>query len=444
MPDPNENRTQRKRIGELLVDGGYVTPGQVEHALQIQDTKNERIGNILIDLGYLSEEKFVDFLSSMPGIASIELSACEIEKEILDLVPSDLARRLELVPIGKLGNTLTVGMVCPLDDVGRANLEDALDLKIRPVLCSRTALLKAFDRYYGQSDEAVLAEGDLSGLEGPMKLRRVAKLVEEIEDLPTLPDILNRVTAVANDPDSSASDMAKVIATDGSLSAKVLRLANSPAYGFSREISDIQQAIALLGFRETQALAVTVSIFDHLIDRTVLDFREYWKHSYACATLAKLISFSQKAGGKEYAFISGLLHDIGKVLLAMEMRAKHKDAYELHVDTGIPILEAEEKVMGITHAEAGYLLAEHWLLPTAVAKAIRYHHSPNMEPESAGPATTVYLADLFCKAELHHLEDIEEFYGDVPNALGVLGISEDVFRKILRAYRGMASQIMTI
>ena len=443
MPDSTEDRTKRKRIGELLVDGGYVTPGQVEHALEIQDTKKERIGNILIDLGYLTEEKFVEFLSSMPGTASVELSACEIEKEILDLVPSDLARRLELVPIGKLGNTLTVGMVCPLDDVGRRNLEDALDLKIRAVLCSRTALLKAFDRYYGDSDDYATKKR-LSGLEGPMKLRRVAKLVEEIEDLPTLPYILSRVTAVVNDPESSASDLANVIATDGSLSAKVLRLANSPAYGFSREISDIKQAIALLGFRETQALAITVSVFDHLIDRSALDFREYWRHSYACATLAKLISFSQKVDGKEYAFISGLLHDIGKVVLAMKMRGKQKEAYELHSDTGILSLEAEEKVMGITHAEAGFLLAEHWLLPTAVAKAIRYHHSPDLDPESSGPATTIYLADLFSKAELHQLENIEKFYGDVPDALDTLGISEDVFRKILKAFRGMASQIKTI
>ena len=449
MVEPQEHVSDRKKIGELLVESGYVTPDQIDEALAVQKHRSERIANILIDLGYLSESDFLEFLGTIPGSASIELSACEIEREILDLVPADLARSLETVPIGKLGHSLTVAMVCPLDEAGRKELEEATDLKVRPVLCSRGAVYTALDRYYTVEESAetvqpseqalengASVEGDIecSDLEDALKLHRIAKLIEEIGEIPTLPTIIQAITDIVNDPDSSASDLANVISGDVGLSAKILKLANSAAFGFSREISDIQHAIALLGFRQTQALAMSVPVFETLIKLAAFDFQSFWRHSLRCAKLSRMLSLALTKRGIESAFVAGLLHDIGQVVFAMSVRGKQEQADALSSKENISSIEAEEKVLGITHAEIGYHLGEHWLLPTPLTTAIRYHHAPEIQPERQDISMVIFLADTFCDMKLSSLEQIDDLDEKTRGLLEELNMSSVAFKEALQAF----------
>jgi HD-like signal output (HDOD) protein len=423
----------KRRIGELLVEEGYVTAEQVHRALQVQKKQGGRIGTILMDLGYLTEQTFLEFLGTVSGTASVELSHCEIESDVLKLIPRETAWELEVVPIARMRNLLTIAMVCPLDAEGRARLEDVTKLRIKPVLCSKAAVRSALERYYNGEEPQLSqkAESETSTLEASLRLQRVGALVEQIEELPTLPEILGAISAVVNDPGSSASDLGRLIATDGALSAKVLKLANSPAFGFSRRVSDINQAVALLGFRETQALAMSASVFDYFAERAAFDFKAYWNHSFACATLARLICLKKR--GVETAFISGLLHDVGKLVLAMTMGGKQENANQLHKASGVPSLEAEEKVLGLTHAEVGYQLAEHWLLPVQVATAIRFHHAPESEPDPKGPAGAVFLADLFSRKKPSELQEavLDERTLQV---LKTLTIAVQDFRNTLRGF----------
>ena len=441
MTQPQKNNPEKKRIGELLVDSGYVTPNQVKEALDVQKRKHDRIASILIDLGYLSETDFLEFLGTMPGSASIELSACEIEREIIDLVPSGLARSLEVVPIGKLASTLTVAMVCPLDEAGCKELEGATDLKVRPVLCSRGAVYKALDRYYGKKEpeplQASVSEEDISDLDDMLKLRRAAKLVEEIGEIPTLPVIIQTISDIVNDPDSSASDLAKVIASDVGLSGKILKLANSAAFGFSREISEIQHAIALLGFRQTQALALSVPVFENLIKLASFDFQSFWSHSLRCATLSKLLSTALSGRDLDSTFVAGLLHDIGQVVFAMSVSGKQEEANRLQANTHIGPIEAEEKVLGVTHAEIGYHLGEHWLLPPTLTAAIRYHHSPELQPQPHDISGIVFLANSFCEMHTAQLRETEHFDEKTQKVLSDLNISPTVFIETLASFADM-------
>ncbi len=438
MAEPRESGPGKRRIGELLVEGGYVTIDQVNEALIIQKRRHERIANILIDLGYLSESDFLEFLGTIPGSASIELSACEIEREILDLVPAHLARSLETVPIGKLGQSLTVAMVCPLDEAGREKLEEATGLKVRPVLCSRGAVYTALDRYYTEEPAVAVSpagdDTDLSDLEDTLKLRRIARLIEEIGEIPTLPTIIQTITDIVNDPDSSAADLANVISGDVGLSAKILKLANSAAFGFSREISDIQHAIALLGFRQTQALAMSVPVFENLIKLAKFDFQSFWRHSLRCAKLSRLLSLALTSRGNDSAFVAGLLHDIGQVVFAMSVRGKQEQADALRSEARISPIEAEEKVLGITHAEIGYHLAEHWLLPPTLTAAIRYHHAPEMQPQPQDTSGVVFLANSFCDMKPAVFQQIEHFDEKTCAILGDLRISDAAFKEALQSF----------
>lgn len=435
---------RERKIGQLLAEEGYVTTEQVQQAFDIQKTKRERIWNILMDLGYLTETSFLEFLSAIPGIPSIEIMRLEIEKEILELIPGDLAIQLEAVPIGKLGSHLTVAMVCPLDEAGQEELERVTGLKVRPVLCSCSAVHTTLNRYYRKPEEievvGEIENGD-STLEGPLKLKRIAKLVEEIEELPTLPEILSVISSIVNDPDSSAEQLARVIATDGALSAKILKFANSPAFGFSRKVSDIKHAIALLGFKETHAIAMSVSFFSYLDGRADFDFKAYWKHSFACAALARAISLNLRSRPTDGAFVSGLLHDVGKVVLAMSMHGKHEKAVDLRETEGMGSVEAEERLLGITHAEVGHLLSDHWLLPPALANAIRYHHTPELDPGEEDHSAVVFLANILCKFDLSQSEWENAIDDRVLQVFKKLGLSERVLHVTLESVADLADDI---
>lgn len=436
MSDAKKGEPARKKIGELLVESGYVTTEQVREALEVQERKRERIASILINLGYLSESDFLEFLGTMPGAASIDLSACGIEQEIIDLVPTQLARSLEIVPIVRLRKSLTIAMVCPLDEGARKKLEEATGLKVRPVLCSRGAVYKALDIYYAESPEPAPPRGggeDFSDLTDKMKLRRVAKLVEEIGEIPTLPAIIRTISEIVNDPDSSTADLAKVISSDVGLSSKILKFANSAAFGFSREISDIQHAITLLGFQQTQTLALSVPVFENLIKLADFDFKSFWSHSLRCAQLSRLLSLSLSNREIGSAFVAGLFHDIGQVVLAMSMRGKQEEADALQSETDMNPIEAEEKVLGITHAEIGFLLGEHWLLPSALTAAMRYHHSPELQPQPQDIVGIVFLANAFC--EMGALQ--YGFDERTREVLDSLEMSEAVFREAFKSYVNM-------
>ena len=427
----------KKRIGELLVEGGYVTQHQVKQALEIQKTRDERICSILIDLGHLSEEAFFKFMSETSSAAGVDLASYEIDKNVLELVPAEVATELEVVPIGLISDTLTLAMVCPIDHKGLEELKKVTSLNIKPVLCSREAVRHALERYYSGSRKADLGNQraeEIANLKSLMTLRRIGKFVEETEELPTLPDILTTISSVVNDPKSSAAGLAKVIASDASLSAKILKVANSAAYGFLRDISDIKQAVTLLGFAETQSLALSVAVFDYLTDLTELEFKEYWNHSFKCATMSRLISFNLKSPGIEGAFVAGLLHDIGKVALAMGMRGMQDIVNSLWAINGADRIEAEEKLLGLTHAEAGYLLGEHWLLPVNLSSAVRYHHSPKMEGGANRLASVVFLANTFCRLDESELRAKSPFSDDVLEVLGTLEMSENAFRKTMNVY----------
>jgi HD-like signal output (HDOD) protein len=438
MTDRPNHNPGKKRIGELLVENGYVTARQVNEALEIQKRKHDRIANILIDLGYLNETDFLEFLGTIPGSASIELSACEIEPEIIDLIPRELARNLEVIPIGRLGNSLTVAMVCPLDEAGQQQLADETGLKVRPVLCSRGAVYKALDRYYRQEEPVPCptpaSDKDISDLDNMLKLRRIAKLIEEIGEIPTLPTIMQTITDIVNDPDSSAADLANVIGSDVGLSSKILKLANSAAFGFSREISDVQHAIALLGFRQTQALALSVPVFENLIKLASFDFRSFWGHSLRCARLSRLLSTALPERSIDSAFVAGLLHDIGQVVFAMSVSGKQAEAARLQTSRHMSPIEAEEAVLGTTHAEIGYHLGEHWLLPPALTTAVRYHHSPELQPQPQDVAGIVFLANTYCEMPTAQLRETEQLDDKVRQVLAGLNISEPIFLETLGSF----------
>jgi HD-like signal output (HDOD) protein len=188
-------------------------------------------------------------------------------------------------------------------------------------------------------------------------------------DLPTLPVVLHNVIATANDPDSSAGDLAAVIVKDQSISSKILRVANSSYYGMARKINDISQAIVLVGIREVTNLAIgtgVVSAFSKKGRESGIDLTGMWKHSVAVGFAAGCIQKKMVKAAQESFIVIGLIHDIGKIFFACYFPSEYKEVLAQMSNERVPLYVTEKKILGLDHCEMAQLLGEHWHFPRAL------------------------------------------------------------------------------
>ncbi len=421
---------EKKRVGELLIQNGYIDSEHLEEALEVQKSSPDRICNILIDLGHLSEDSYFEFMSAIAGIGSIDPSAYEVDLDLIRLIRHQTARRLEIVPVGKMGRSLTVAMVCPLDEAAKIQIEDATGLKVMPLLSARSHVLKVLDGSY----EKFKAEQDFSRFQKALEPKTVAKLVAGIETLPTLPDVLSEVSSMARDADSSIDELVSLISKDCSLYVRILKLSNLAAFGFSRRISNIRQAIGILGLKETQRYAASVPVYHSGGDKAEFDYRAYRKHSISCARLAKFVSLNLKICKAEEAYVAGLLHDVGKIALAVKKRGKQGKAPSRRSAAGSSGQRTLQESHEVSHMDVGYCLGENWNLPRTLTNATLYHHNPDLDPAPGSLSCVVFLANTFCKLEPSELEEKNAFDWKVLETLEALGLSQVAFRQTLKAY----------
>jgi HD-like signal output (HDOD) protein len=215
-----------------------------------------------------------------------------------------------------------------------------------------------------------------------------------VKSLPTLPDALDEVTRLVEDPSSSTEQIAKAISRDQVLSAKVLKMVNSPIYGFPGRIGSIQHALVLLGFNVIRGIIISTSVFDIM----TTSMAGLWEHSQGCAMAAANVA--RAAGFKdpeEYA-VAGLLHDIGKVLAAVQLPDLKAEADELVENEDIRYLEAEQRVFGFGHDRINMWLADYWNLPLRLKEALILHHRPH-SPHAHYPdmPRVVHVADFLTR-----------------------------------------------
>ncbi len=226
---------------------------------------------------------------------------------------------------------------------------------------------------------------------------RLAKII----DLPTLSVVANNIILITQNPKSSALEVGRAISQDQALVSKILRIANSTFYGFPRKISTIPHAVVILGFANIRNLVLTASIFDMFQSKggdEYFDREGFWKHSLACGVTSKLIAKRLGIKNIEEAFIWGLLHDLGKLILDTYFREDFTRVVIMVKEKEILIRDAEQQLLGFDHAAVGSFVADKWNLPPAVIKVIRFHHNPPLANESMRMAAIVHLADILCRA----------------------------------------------
>lgn len=428
----------RRRIGELLVDAGLVDMNQLNEGLNLQQQRGTKIVETLIALGYLTAEAFVQFLAKQPGIASIDLSKYEIPRELISLIPRELAIKHELFPIDKLGKLLTVGMVCPLDTATVKQIETTTGLRVKPLLCAPNDIRAAIDRYYpAETTEAkpIEPEENVKGLATSLRLSNVATMIRQIDTLPALPETVRRVQDATLDPMSSIRDVADIIVMDPPIAAKVLSVANSAAYGFAQRVDDVSLAVSLLGLRETYSIVLSAAVVNVFEKTRTLDYRQFWLDAMCCAGATRIVT---KASGRKHipgVFSGGLLHDIGRLALSEavpDLYTKVQKGLE-----GQELMLAEEREIGLSHTEAGYVLADHWSLPIDIVEPIRFHHKPELADAAKEATAIVAIAEVMARTPGDNVEAWREAIQSLAQPMQVLGIDVENAEAMFQEYHNL-------
>ncbi|MCD6272983.1 MAG: HDOD domain-containing protein [Deltaproteobacteria bacterium] len=234
-----------------------------------------------------------------------------------------------------------------------------------------------------------------------MEQAKLNRIIRKIEDLPTLPRTVLRITELVNNPRTSAQDLAGVVVDDQVLTARLLRLVNSSFYGFPRKVSTVTGAIVLLGFDAIRNLLLTTSIlelFSNKKRKTGFNREKLWDHSIGCAVGAKIIGSYLKYERIEELFVSGILHDIGKIVEMLFLPKDFAQIVSIVEQENILLFSAEERILGYTHADIGRLLAQRWSLPAKIEAVIANHHQPDAADGFMLEAAIIHLADILCRA----------------------------------------------
>ncbi len=226
----------------------------------------------------------------------------------------------------------------------------------------------------------------------------IAKRLEQIEDLPTIPQTLQRVLDGLDSAASSAQHLDEIIREDPVLTAKILKMANSPYYGLKGEVSSIAQAVVILGFEEVRNLVIGLSLTGTFSGD--LGFKEFqasalWLHSIGVATAAKMVAEYIPGLDPDELFTAGMLHDLGRFLMCLYFEQELKEILEIQRTKDIPLWEAEAEY-GLAHGEVGGYLAMRWGLSELLVNVVRYHHHPQGAGPFAQAAAVVFLADSLC------------------------------------------------
>jgi len=205
------------------------------------------------------------------------------------------------------------------------------------------------------------------------------EIVRRVEELPALPQNAHQVLKLTEDPKTTITELSAAISKDHALAAKVLRMANSAYYGYARRIFTISDAVLILGFGTVRNLVMAASVYN-VMDRElpgyVLARGELWKQSIVSALMAKKLAQKCRYENPEKAFVAGLMHDIGKIILNTYMTEAFAAVIEKVNTEKVPFMTAEEEVLGYNHAVVGGKVAEKWNLPEELVEAISLHHNP--------------------------------------------------------------------
>ncbi len=226
--------------------------------------------------------------------------------------------------------------------------------------------------------------------------RRLNEILRSITRLRPLPTSTNRILRALDEPQTTAGFLAELIALDQALTAYTLRVANSAAMGYNSSCSSIKDAVMRLGFRQVRSLVVSTVASGPLSSRLSgyrLGDKELWNHSVSVASAAHWLAGTLRYQDPEKAYVAGLLHDIGKLVLDQYVFADYNEIVNMMQLNHLSMWQVEQQLFSVDHAAVGGLITSHWQFPEELVDAIRYHHTPSVSQLFKRLAAVVNLAN---------------------------------------------------
>ena len=258
------------------------------------------------------------------------------------------------------------------------------------------------------------------------KRAEIRSIIMNTSSLPTLPGIITKLNALSENDKASVQEMARLVSSDQVLSARILKLANSPSYGFYK-VSTISNAMILLGVNVVKSLALSSSIFE-IMEKNSLGL---WEHSLGTGVAANIIARRLKLPECEEISTAALLHDIGKVIIRINFGDDYQKLLELIRKKEITILDAEHELLGIDHTEVGAWLVKSWFLPDKLIEPISCHHNVTAASSHQVKASVVHLADILIKASGFGFSGDDFVPLIQPVAWETLGMTEPILAEIV-------------
>jgi HD-like signal output (HDOD) protein len=288
------------------------------------------------------------------------------------------------------------------------------------------SLQKGWDPVIFAADITPPAEDDQQPLS-------VAQLLKGEVELVSLPAIYSHIVAALNDPQTSSHLLADVISKDASLSVRLLKLVNSPFYGFSGMIDSISRAVSLLGTNELTGLALGITLIRHFKDipADLINMNSFWRHSIRCGLYAKILAGHLGEKGEETYFTGGLLHDIGRLIMLERMPGPYRRAIIKARNEKLPMYRAEQECLNSDHSIIGKLIAMRWRLPPPLIRMIGGHHSPNTN-HYALETCLLHVADVLAHACGHEVNLVNEIPPLQLKAWEATGLKEDMIAPTIR------------
>ncbi len=227
------------------------------------------------------------------------------------------------------------------------------------------------------------------------------KLASEVENLFSLPEVYFKIKKTIDHPASTVDDLAEIVIQDPNISARILRMVNSSFFGFATEIESIPRAINIMGMSQLHDLVLTVSATKAFkgINRDLINMKDFWLHSIYCAAIAKLLARKCNVVDSERLFVSGILHDIGHLVIYTKLPSQTIKLLETAKNQQIALAHLEKSTFGFDYAEVGGELLKLWKLPTSLSQSIKHHTQIRAEEQYAFDAAIIHIANIMVLQE---------------------------------------------
>ncbi|WP_025323352.1 HDOD domain-containing protein [Deferrisoma camini] len=261
------------------------------------------------------------------------------------------------------------------------------------------------------------------------------ELVERAGGLVSLPEVCLRLNDVISDDRATAEDVAETLRADPALAARVLKLVNSAFYGLPRRVETVTHAVALLGREEVRALAVATAAAETFRNVPAADVSmdSFWRHSVYAAAVAATLAPGSRRTGRERLLLSGLLHDVGWLVLLHLEPERARAVLEADGEGWERLHQVEKEVLGFTHADVGARLLSDWGLPQSLWEPVAFHHEPHLAEAHAADAARVHIANAAASVRQPGILCVEpgEAFPVLPEAWAAAGLTHEELTALL-------------